>query len=229
MANEIISINNNKEQILEFTLSIEGLDTKDMNTRLVIHANNMELGFQAINKEGNNWIVKLPPLPILERTAYPYHLDIIADGYHFEPMKGTINVVGSHEVYVTAPKNPKVSAPASTEVKPEIKKESKATPVVHKAEPTKQREKPIEQIARELMETKIVPVVKEPVAPAIAPVVKEAVTIVVKAVVKESLLPTLPKSEPKAAPAKDQAVRDILEGAGIKAKAKRKSRFSIKN
>lgn len=223
MADEIVSINNNKEQILEFTLSVEGIDIKDMSTRFVIHANDMELAFQATKKEGNTWIVKLPALPILERTAYPYHLDIVADGYHFEPMKGTVNVVGSHEVYVTAPKNPKISAPV-TETKSEIKKESKAAPVVYKSEPTKQREKPVEQIARELMEAKTTTKTNTVAPP------KPEIKLTVKVEpIKEALLPTLKKSEPKIAPAKDQAVRDILEGAGLKSKAKKKSRFSIKD
>lgn len=221
MADNIVSINNLKEEILEFTLSITGVDTKDMTTCLVIEANGMKLSFQAVKGEGDLWAVKLPALPILERTAYPYHLEIVAEGYHFEPMKGTLNVVGSHEVYVTTPKNSKFTPPVSTEVKPAIKKESTA-PVVYKTEPTKQREKPVEQVARELMEANA----KKTIIP---PKKVEATPAVIVETVKTNLLPVIPKTEPTVVPSKDQAVRDILEGAGMKSKAKKKSRFSIKN
>ncbi len=210
MADEIFSINNNQENILDFGLSIKGIAAKDIRAKLVIHANEMDLGFECMKQEGDKWTVKLPALPILERTAYPYHFDIIADGYHFEPLKGTINVVGSHDLYVTAPKNPKMTSPDNREVK----KEAVASVVVPKVEPTKQREKPIEQIARELMETTKAPLPKK---------VEEPV------VVKENLLPVIQKSEPKKGGAKDQAVMDILKESGHKAKSKPKRRFSIKN
>jgi hypothetical protein len=220
MANEIVSINNNKENILEFDLSVEGIPSKDINAKLVIHANEMELGFQCIKKEGDKWTVTLPALPILERTAYPFHFDIIADGYHFEPMKGTINVVGSHDLYISQPKNPSVtSSVTEKKTEPKIKKEAV---VVHRVEPTKQREKPIEQIARELMEAnankKFAPPKK----------VEATKPVEQKPVANESILPVIAKEEKKTASG-DAKTLKILEEAGIRVKQKPKTRFSIKD
>ncbi len=222
MADEIVSINNNKENILEFDLSIEGINPKDINAKLVIRANEMDLGFQCVRKEGNKWNVTLPALPILERTAYPFRFDIIADGYHFEPMKGTINVVGSHDLYVTTPKNPTVSSP---EKKPEVKAIKKESAPIPKVESTKQREKPIEQIARELMEANakktVIPPAKTKVEPTKS-VEKKAAPLT------ENILPVIAKEEKKVNP-KDEATKRILEEAGLRSKTKPKTRFSLKN
>jgi len=220
MADEIVSINNNKENVLEFDLSVEGIDTKDIDAKLVIHANEMELGFQCIKKEGNKWTVTLPALPILERTAYPYHFDIVADGYHFEPMKGTINVVGSHDLYVTAPKNPTVTSP---EKKPEVKAIKKESAPIPKVEPTKQREKPIEQIARELMESNAKKTYA-PQKPKVEPAKPEEKKVT--APVIENILPVIAKEEKKVNP-KDAAAIRILEEAGLRSKTKANKRFSL--
>ena len=220
MADELVSINNLKENVLEFELTVEGLSTNEFDTKFVIHSADMELAFPCHKDETGKWSVKLPPLPMLERTAYPFHLQVVAEGFHFRPLKGSVNVVGSPDVYAAASKPGKLESPS----KPVEAAKPKTEAVVHKTQPTKQREKPIEQVARELMESKKTEVKKPKV---------EATAVEAKPeVVKESLLPKI-DVEKKATPdtsAKDQAARKVLEELGISVpKAKSKKRFSLKD
>lgn len=108
----IVTISNVKTNVLEFDADIQGLDTADMSVKFIINANGMNIGFDAQPLHGTKWEVTIPPIPMLERTAYPFHMDVTSDGYFFEPLQGTINVVGSHDVYVSSPIK-KVSAPES--------------------------------------------------------------------------------------------------------------------
>jgi hypothetical protein len=156
----VVTINHTKENILEFDLTMEGVENKDITVMLMVDAKDMSLGFKATKKEKDKWAVKLPKLPMLEKTAYKFHIMVHADGYHFEPFKGTLNVVGSAEIYSSEPKNvtikpaddnpakdKKAEAKAPTEKK-EQKKEQKVAEDVR----GRSREKSIEQIARELTE-----------------------------------------------------------------------------
>lgn len=145
---DLVQINNNKENILEFELSTSN-NIKDINAAFVIRSTDMDLAFVCERTEGNKWRVKLPPLTMLERTTYPFRFQVIADGYHFEPLKGAINVVGSNEVYVTQPKN-KLSAPIDPTASAEPPKVAKPTYVPERAKPTRSREKSIAQLAEEL-------------------------------------------------------------------------------
>lgn len=100
----MVTISNVKENVLEFDAEIKGVDTSDMSVHFVIQANGMDLGFDAKHLSGFKWEVSIPPLPMLERTAYTFRMNVDCDGYHFEPLTGTVNVVGSHDIYVSAPK-----------------------------------------------------------------------------------------------------------------------------
>ena len=104
MAN-VLTITNLKQNILEFTAGLEGLNDNDMQVRLIIEANGMDLGFDAKRIQGTTWEVVIPPLPMLEKTAYPFRMDVVSEGYFFAPLQGIINVVGTHELYVTDPTN----------------------------------------------------------------------------------------------------------------------------
>jgi len=120
----LISISNVKENILDFEVDVTNIETKDMCVYFVIEASEMDLKFECKRaKSGKqSWTVTIPPLEMLEATTYKFHIDIIVDGYHFCPMNGTINVVGTHDVYVSRPKlvlNPsKVDEPVKTAKEP---------------------------------------------------------------------------------------------------------------
>lgn len=102
----LITISNVKENVLEFDVEIKGIDTDETTVRFIIEVNKMKLSFDCEKgKEEKLWSVKIPALSILETTSYPFHIDVIVDGYYFDAMKGSINVVGTHEIYTTKPKN----------------------------------------------------------------------------------------------------------------------------
>ena len=153
----VVTVTNTKENILEFELTVQGLSAKKVEAKFIIKAKGMEFAFPCESGEGNKWSVTIPPMPQLERTAYNCCISVVADGYYFEPMTGTVNVVGTHEVYSSTPKNKTV------EPDTEEKKEKKKAPPKKKAkkeevkETAKSREKGIDQIARELMEKKVGP------------------------------------------------------------------------
>jgi hypothetical protein len=245
MAEEIVSINNLKENILQFELTVEGLSTKDFDAKFVIHSSDMEMAFPCKKGDDGKWTVTLPPLPMLERTAYPFHLQVVAEGFQFRPLRGAVNVVGSPEVYATGVKNQKLKSPTKPAESAKVKTEAVVVP---KAQPTKSREKPIEQIARELMEANkpaevkpeavVAPVIEaaKPVIEAAKPVIEAAKPVIEAAKpvestqAREALLPTIKIEEKPESSAKDKAAMKVLEDLGLKAKKpKAKRRFSLKD
>lgn len=152
----VVSINNTKENTLELDVSVQGLDTEDIRVWFGVRANGMDISFDCKREgEGDKWTCVVPPLPFLERTAYPCSVCIVADGYYFEPLSGTLNVVGSAEVYSTAPKNITIKPAGEKKDKKDDKKEIKVTTEAQRSKPsphTRQSEKSIAQIAQELME-----------------------------------------------------------------------------
>lgn len=160
----LISISNVKENILQFGINITGIETDDIIVRFVIEANEMELAFdsQRTNEE-NQWAVKIPALSILETTSYPFHIDVVVDGYYFEPMQGSISVVGSHEIYATRPENitltpSKKKATAKTITQKAATKKEETSNVAKKLEPKKLEPKKLEKVN-----------VEEPIKPIIKP------------------------------------------------------------
>jgi len=101
----LVTISNTKENVLEFDVEIEGIDSNGMSVRFIIEASGVELGFDSKKQTEKKWTVNIPALSILEKTSYPFHIDVIVDGYYFEPLHGSVNVVGTHEVYASKPEN----------------------------------------------------------------------------------------------------------------------------
>lgn len=128
----VININHTKENALEFEMTIEGVNTSSVECNFVIEAKSMELRFGAKldNKEKNLWLVKLPKLDILERTAYKCYTEVIVDGQYFKPMEGNVNVVGSAEIYSSTPKNKTIGPAEEKKDEKPVKKtaKKKATP-----------------------------------------------------------------------------------------------------
>ena len=108
---QLITITNTKQNIIEFEADVNGVDRENIKARFCIETSDMDLVFPC-KRLDHKWEVTIPPCSILERTAYNFYIDIIADGYYFEPMRGTVNVVGSPEIYTTDPQN-KTVGPAS--------------------------------------------------------------------------------------------------------------------
>lgn len=165
MEGDIITVVKNKENTLEFKLTIQGVNTADMRVNLIVEASEMELGFGCEKQDNDKWYVTLPELTMLGKTAYPFKVCVVTDGYYFEPHRGTLNVVGSQDIYTTSPQN--ITLNPRSEKEPEIVKAEdgettkKKDKEVKETFKTKGREKSINQIAHELMtESTILPTKK---------------------------------------------------------------------
>jgi len=148
MSTNILTITNTKKNDIEFDLEIEGLKESPSDVRFVIETSDMNLAFKCTQQKGKTCSVKIPPLAHLEKTLYPFHIEVVVDGYYFVPMKGQINIVGSFDVYTTEPKN-KTIAPPKKEEKEEPKKVVKKE--VKKEEPKKRTKESVSVVAGDLI------------------------------------------------------------------------------
>lgn len=152
----VVIITNTKSNEIEFDIDIQGLETEDMVVRFVIQTSEVLFAFPC-RKEDKKWVVTIPKLSYLEQTAFPFFIEVMTDGYYFEAIRGTVNVVGSPELYTSAPKN-KAMAPNSEdeEMYPESTVTEKKKPVIEvpKTDPLRTSEMSIAQIAENLMKTK---------------------------------------------------------------------------
>jgi len=112
----VINITYNKTNTIEFEAEIKGVDEKDAKAAFVIETKDVDLSFKAVRSD-NKWIVTVPPIALLEKTAYNFRICMVVDGYFFEPSKGTLNVVGTAEVYTTKVKNTSLSSTVQGEKK----------------------------------------------------------------------------------------------------------------
>jgi hypothetical protein len=94
----VITIVNTRENPLDFDIVIQGVDSADAQVKFIIETNPVHFGFPCTRGEGDKWNVVLPPLPHIERVSYNFHIEIVVDGYFFEPYRGTINVTAEPEV-----------------------------------------------------------------------------------------------------------------------------------
>jgi len=110
---DVIQLNNTKENELKFDVNVEKVDDSDLQVRFVIKTSVVDFSFKGLQESDNGkWIIKIPPLPAIEKSAYPFCIEVITDGYFFETMTGTINVVGSHDVYTSNVVNTTLAPPA---------------------------------------------------------------------------------------------------------------------
>ncbi len=111
-----ISFTNTKDTEFEFELSIEGLSDANAKVRFVIDTPNISFSFACKPLGSKMWSVIIPAMSHIERTTFPFHIEVIAEGYYFEPLKGVASVVASPELYVSTPvpttaRKPEVNAP----------------------------------------------------------------------------------------------------------------------
>lgn len=194
----VININHTKENTLEFEMVIEGTTTNEVDCNFVIVAKGMELRFPAALTEGkkDHWTVTLPEMNFLERTAYKCYTEVVAEGQYFKPMQGNVNVVGTAQIYTSTPKNKTMES--DVEKAEVFEKEEKQRKNKKTQESWRQSEKPIAQIAKELMEQEKYG--KDKIDEKLAE--KKTVT--------------------EGAQSKDDKVRAILEESGFKSKKRKK-------
>lgn len=124
MSDAIIRINNTKYSELDFDVNIQGISVdKPENAaqvRFVItNVHGGDLSF-ACSKRADNaykWEVKIPPLPMLnaEQNAHAFRVEVIIDGYYFEPACGNLILLKNPDVHISSnTEKPKVTATINT-------------------------------------------------------------------------------------------------------------------
>jgi hypothetical protein len=167
----VVSIVNTRENPLEFDISIQGVVDKDTTVKFVIETNPVHFTFPCHKGEDDKWIVNIPPLPHIERVSYPFHIEIVVDGYYFEPYSGTLIVTAEPEVRATDVHKTRPAAPIVAPVVKNVEvqedeenitddefqnlaekiinkhKEKKEKPVEKKAEEPKKKTDPVKEKA----------------------------------------------------------------------------------
>lgn len=129
-----IRVNNTKHCELEFDVNIQGISVDNpengAQVRFVItNVHGGDLVFKCDHREDNaqKWVVKLPPLPALSTTtdAHMFRIEVIVDGYYFEPASGNLVILRDPEVSVSKTAKPKVSVNVTEPVEGKNKDEDK--------------------------------------------------------------------------------------------------------
>lgn len=156
---ENITIVNQRDTELEFDINIQGANKKEPIVRFVIEGKPTNFGFQCRQGDEDKWLVDVPAISQLKDKAYPFRLEVIVDGYYFEPFRGTVDIVAEPDV-----KNNTVKQPAEPIVKAaSVKKKEKKKPAKKKVEEQVELEEVIEDIIPEVVEVveEVTPVIEE--------------------------------------------------------------------
>lgn len=115
-----ISINITKQAKIEFEVHIQGTSDEDMVVRMVLKDVDVgcDLSFPCDHMEDSTWTVTFPPLSsILKRSFYPFVLEVVVDGYYFDPAEGVITCASAPTVDMSAKKRKKPTVKAAFTVK----------------------------------------------------------------------------------------------------------------
>ncbi len=156
---ENVTIVEGRVNEIEFEMNLSGVNKKEPAVRFVIENKSMNYTMIAKHGDGDNWAVSIPVIPNLKNKSYPFRLEVIVDGYYFEPFRGTVDIV-AEPVVKTA--NVGASHPAEPVVKGVSVKgeeEKKAKPKRKPAKKKVVKQKPIKEELPQLEE----PVVEEPI------------------------------------------------------------------
>ena len=155
---DVISIVRTRDNEQEFDLEISG-SGKKATVRFVIEDKDVNYSFVCNNPEGDKWVANIPPMPQLTKKAYPFRIEVIIDGYYFEPYRKTINVIAeptvkSSDVETGRPEEPTVNIKVKKDKTKPVKKTAKKKPgkssgvVKKRAEPApKEVVKEVETVA----------------------------------------------------------------------------------
>lgn len=218
MDDHIVSINQQKENIIQFHVSIEGTDSDDATVRLVVDLHNgMMLTFPCVKLSGEEYEARIPALTHIERTAYPCFIEVITNGYYFKAMKGVMNVTGSATI---------TAQPTTTFNK--TSSESKPTDDEHKEPPS--AEESLSFFTTKPTNPSLgVSGVKDMAVKAIAEQARQKKVsvpeMVIPAVVEDtetSVNPVQETSQETSLNENDDKIKKVLESMGIVSKPKRK-------
>ena len=166
----IISIVKNRENELEFDMEIAGAKQQGTQARFVIEATPVHYSFSCQNPgEGAKWSVIIPPLPNLESVAYPFRLEVIIDGYYFEPFRGTVQItaeptVSPSSAHVAHPPQPVVKMASVSNHEEEEEDVSWSAPVVSEEEDKDEYEELVDIMLKREKSHESKPKIEEPVS-----------------------------------------------------------------
>lgn len=91
-----VLITNVRENELQFDISIEGTNVEDMRARFVIKDNGVDHVFPCVQSDTANRLnVIIPKLDYLKPGSYEFYVEVITNGYYFEPYQDTLTVVST--------------------------------------------------------------------------------------------------------------------------------------
>lgn len=98
MTDAVITINPTKKSELEFDVIIQGMDNKvkpSVRLSFMSAALGCSLVFdcRAVDGDDNKWTAMLPAMPFIQETSMPFRVEVVIDGYYFEPAAGTATLV----------------------------------------------------------------------------------------------------------------------------------------
>ena len=122
MSDSLITINPAKPSVLDFEVTIQGIDDATIPTvRFVIAdmLDNCDYAFKCKKLEGekHGWTVKLPSLPDVKVSNAHFRVEVIIDGYYFEPAEGEMTFVTASDVSFSKKKANRPSVTAAFVVK----------------------------------------------------------------------------------------------------------------
>lgn len=137
-----IKLNPNKGSDLEFDVVIQGIDDADPPVvKFVITSNSAGCGYtftcSKVTGEKDKWLVKLPELTHIKEESPPFHVEVIVDGYYFQPAEGTITFVGDPTVkFAAQPSKPSVTTSFTVKERDDKKETVKESDITGQYAPT---------------------------------------------------------------------------------------------
>ena len=183
-----VSITNSRENELQFDITVEGTSVKDMRARFVIKTDGVEYVFPCKQSDkARRLTVIIPKMAHLKTGEYDFYIEVITNGYYFDPYKGKLEVT-----------------PEPTVTQTDVRKRL-PVPVI-KAVKVKGEDEPEEMVATEKEETKIVKAAEKDLG-------SKARDLVDTFLKNRTNKPPVPKSEETE---KDKAVKAALKAINIK-------------
>lgn len=117
-----ITLNPSKSSELEFDVRIQGMDSGELPmVRFVVigSESNYDHTFRCDKSpdDKHGWIVQLPALPDVISDNTPFRVEVIVDGYYFEPAQGSIKTVEQPDIIIGDKKSTKPTVSTSFKVK----------------------------------------------------------------------------------------------------------------
>ena len=141
MSTETLEISLNKETTFDFELSITGISANDAKVRFGLELPGFTLQIPCSRGDDKMWGVTIPALDkFVEEGQYTFTIELIANGYHFAPVKGTAALSPTAEVVGSVPRKSVEVAVTSITPKKSIVKDTEETE--DKPEKKKKKDKP---------------------------------------------------------------------------------------